>query len=293
MSFGHRSALAEWIEGKLPAGRFVSSRNSGKAKCERDWNWRVSGMRDYDLWYAAEGSGTIDINGEPFPVAAGSCFLLRPGDRVTAEQHPDDRLTVLFIHFRYEALDSTSPTSPSDPFEGWPRLVRSQDAHWLETLLNRLLSLDDMLRSRCDEAEFDAVLRAAFCVLARDAADISRERRTPLAIRHVIRAIRENAASPLSHAELADIAGLSERYLNVLFKRYTGMTVKTFAAKARIERASRLLEESALSVGTIAESLGYADIYFFSRQFKQFAGVSPTQYRNRATGAFGHGAKRT
>jgi len=32
-------------------------------------------------------------------------------------------------------------------------------------------------------------------------------------------------------------------------------------------------------VGEIAEALGYKDIYFFSRQFKQLVGVSPVQYR--------------
>jgi AraC-like DNA-binding protein len=42
-----------------------------------------------------------------------------------------------------------------------------------------------------------------------------------------------------------------------------------------------LLFDVALRPGEIAEALGYADIYQFSKQFKKTFGVSPTQYRQQ------------
>jgi len=36
-----------------------------------------------------------------------------------------------------------------------------------------------------------------------------------------------------------------------------------------------------MSVTRIAETLGYADIYFFSKQFKQWMGEAPLRYRER------------
>lgn len=252
--------------------RLISSRNSGKVKCEENWNWRLNAMRDYDIWYVASGSGTITINGQMYPITSGSCFLLGPGDQVAAEQQPEDRLTVLFIHFH------TLPHE-SDLLAGWPRHIQVQDTNWFEIVLNRLLLLDDAPQSDNENKEFEAMLRAALCILARDATSSKHSQQIPLGIRHVIRIIRENASSPPSHSELAQIAGLSQRYLNILFKRYTSLSVKTFIAKARIERASQLLEESALSIGQVAQALGYSDIYSFSKQFKKFTGVSPSQYR--------------
>lgn len=271
--------------------RFRSSRNSGKVRCERDWHWKSPSLRDYDLWYVTSGNGWIEINGVTYPVEGGTCFVLRPGDTVSAGHDPDNRLTVQFVHFTCHDNERQVPDA-SDALTGLPRLVFVEDAVWMEQLLGRLLSLDDDLKAEADDAEFDALVRAALLALARDIATQGSEGRMPAAVRTVIRKIREHASAPLSHAELARIAGLSERYLNVLFKRHTGMSLRTFIAKARIERACRLLEESSLSVGQIAEALGYSDIYFFSRQFKQFAGVAPTAYRQRAAAAFRYGAPR-
>ncbi len=39
------------------------------------------------------------------------------------------------------------------------------------------------------------------------------------------------------------------------------------------------MEESALSLEQIADSLGYTDVYFFHRQFKNVVGVTPARWR--------------
>jgi AraC-like DNA-binding protein len=60
------------------------------------------------------------------------------------------------------------------------------------------------------------------------------------------------------------------------------MNPEQFTIHARIHRAQRLLRETDLTVKAVGEALGYSDIYFFSRQFKQVAGRSPTEYRQQS-----------
>ena len=66
------------------------------------------------------------------------------------------------------------------------------------------------------------------------------------------------------------------------FRAATGQTPQRFVVAARIAAAKSLLRTSSLSVTAIADSLGYGDVYFFSKQFRRETGVPPTAYRRGA-----------
>ena len=55
-----------------------------------------------------------------------------------------------------------------------------------------------------------------------------------------------------------------------------------YVVTARINRAKPLLQESNLSIKTIAEQTGFKTPYYFSRMFKARTGFSPSQYRRIA-----------
>ena len=74
-------------------------------------------------------------------------------------------------------------------------------------------------------------------------------------------------------------AGLSVSRLRTLFKQSTGLSPKQYQLEARISRAARLLSDSTLPVGVIAEQTGFESVYHFSRQFKRMRGLSPAHYR--------------
>lgn len=79
--------------------------------------------------------------------------------------------------------------------------------------------------------------------------------------------------------DLAARAGLSPRYFSIKFKELTGSSVQSYVIRARIERAQHLLLYAGMNVTEVADALGYRDIFFFSRQFKQYTGKSPSEIR--------------
>ncbi len=54
-----------------------------------------------------------------------------------------------------------------------------------------------------------------------------------------------------------------------------------FLSEARMRQACRLLAESSLAIGEIADEVGFDDQLHFSRRFKQLQGLSPSQYRKQ------------
>src|SRR5436853_7884077 len=85
----------------------------------------------------------------------------------------------------------------------------------------------------------------------------------------ITRHVRENPGELFSVDALARRAGYSVDHFTRLFSRVMSMTPKEFCIRVRIDRAKQLLRESTMGVEVIARTLGYADVFFFSRQFKQ------------------------
>ncbi len=68
-----------------------------------------------------------------------------------------------------------------------------------------------------------------------------------------------------------------------LYTHFTGDTPINGLNRARIERARRLLDHSTLSVTEIAMRLSFSSSQYFAKVFKEYAGQSPSAYRDRST----------
>lgn len=74
---------------------------------------------------------------------------------------------------------------------------------------------------------------------------------------------------------------LSSAYISKIFKEETGETPINYLIKLRLERARIQLEsDTQQSIKVISSSVGYEDVYHFSKLFKKYYGVSPIHYRS-------------
>lgn len=91
--------------------------------------------------------------------------------------------------------------------------------------------------------------------------------------------IEENLAKEVSLEEVADMLGLNPSYFSQYFKLKTNETFIQYRIKRRMEKAKRLLEISHYRITDISHEIGYADHPHFTKTFKKFVGVSPSEYR--------------
>lgn len=82
----------------------------------------------------------------------------------------------------------------------------------------------------------------------------------------------------LTNGYLASVCGISESCLKRLFKKKFGLSVKKYIIQKKMNYACELLSVRRYSVNQIAEMCNFSDVYFFSKQFKEQLGVSPTEY---------------
>lgn len=261
----------------------VQPNPSGRVRCEPGWHlgsdW-ARGLKDYDLWFVWAGRGRMWTDAGETKLAPGSCVWMRPGGRYEAEQDQTDRLGVNYIHFNLLRPGGRLPLSDFiPPFE----IMHTRQPDFADALMRRVIELHTEPASNAVAAE---LLGALLMELVREhatdadggeAAGLDRHHRE--LILRVAARIRESPAHAPSVEELARTAGYSPSHFSRVFLKVTGVRPQDYIINARIERARQLLAESDLTIGMIADALGFQDIFFFSRQFRQRTGRTPTEFR--------------
>lgn len=84
------------------------------------------------------------------------------------------------------------------------------------------------------------------------------------------------------------IVNLSSSYLSKIFKEHAGMGFSDYLMKVRMEKACEFLDDLHYKNYEIADCVGYDNPKNFSRAFRAFYHMSPTEYRNKTKGVKSH-----
>lgn len=98
-------------------------------------------------------------------------------------------------------------------------------------------------------------------------------------IANVVLELNANLHKKIDLAYYARQSYLSYAQFFRRFKQAMGVTPLQYINDMRVEKARHLLEESTISVKQIAMECGFANEYYFSRFFKKYNSVTPTEYR--------------
>lgn len=256
--------------------------NMGRVRCEPGWHlgpdW-VRGLHDYDLWFVWAGRGRMRTGQTELDLVPGTCVWMQPGHPYEAEQDLAAPLGVNYIHFTFQRGGRNLPLSAFDPpFE----TMRTRQLDLVDTLMRRVIEL----RPEPDAAGVASELMGALLMeLVREHAATPGLEASGLDQHHrdvILQAaaqIRESPGRAPTIAALARKAGYSVDHFSRVFLKVIRVRPQDYVINAKIERARQLLSESDLTIGMIAEALGFRDIFFFSRQFRQKTGQTPTEFR--------------
>jgi len=97
--------------------------------------------------------------------------------------------------------------------------------------------------------------------------------------KRVVEFIQEHLAEEISLNALAELVDLSLYHFARAFKQSFGAPPHHYHMARRMDRARSLLQRSALSVTEIGMQIGFRETSSFTRAFRKFTGLTPTEYR--------------
>lgn len=105
--------------------------------------------------------------------------------------------------------------------------------------------------------------------------------------KNLVRMVHEYIDAYLDSATAQSIAqhvALHPVYLSKVYKQETSQSIGDTIYRKRMEKATHLLRNTKLKIYEITTMLGYSNAHYFIKLFKEYAGLTPQEYRDRAQG---------
>jgi Response regulator containing CheY-like receiver domain and AraC-type DNA-binding domain len=215
-----------------------------------------------------------------------SAYDGRSGLSAMRELRPD----IVFLDMKMplmnggEFLKAASPEFPDTKFI----VVSGYDEFTYTRIAIQYQALDYLLKPIVEEELNEALKRARDLLDAENgtvraeahaaAAAVSAERLAG-AVRDYL---DKNYARDIHLSELAETFHFSKEYISKLFKEKYDIGIYEYVLKYRMTRAKELLLNGDLQIQSISERLGYKDSNYFSKAFRTFYGLSPSEFKEKS-----------
>lgn len=272
------SAMAT-IKG-MDMGEDLSFHYAGREDCSPGHGW--SSLRDHFLFhYVFSGKGKARFGETEVELGPGSGFLFFPGELSSYRADAQEPWSYAWLAF------SGAKAAEALAELGLDHERRIYRTECQAELTPRLLASVTALAESCGRLRRLSLLYAALADLAEHAAaatDAAGRATTESYVDEVLDFIQRNySRHNMSIETMADKIGLSRKYLSQLVRERMGKTPMALLMECRMYAAQGLLTTTDMPISNVAASVGYGDQLAFSKAFRQWAGMSPSDYRKKMT----------
>lgn len=217
------------------------------------------------------GKGTFTSGEKTYRLSKGKCFCIRPNEIAFYKADEIDPWDYTWIAFNGEnaGLFLESTGFCYTPVFGTKRIFAI-----FEELHRQIQS--GTIDGERNEFSMLSLLYAFFAELPKI---VPVESHSEQYVRKVHNYVENMISGPITVEHLAAFCGLDRHYLCRIFKAQTGKTLQEYIIGCKMQKAKQMLVYTSLNIGNIARSVGYSDVYNFSKMFKKYHGVSPLKFR--------------
>lgn len=234
----------------------------GYENCEKSHFFGPAVRTYWLIHYVVSGFGVFRSKGKLYSLSPGDMFIIAPGEETYYEADEKNPWSYIWIGF----------TGSEDFLFNLPPVIRCPDAG---QIFGDMKKCGESMEGR--SAYLLARLWDLFAIIS------GRDTKNDDYIKKAVDYIHSEYMNSISVQKIADILSLERTYFSVLFKNKTGVSPKEYILNHRMNSAASLILENSVPVSVVATSVGYSDIFTFSKMFKKHFGVSPKNYKNKTS----------
>ena len=224
---------------------------------------------DYSLVYVLDGALNFTSDGKKFIVNKGSFALIEPQKHINFNSNREYNS---YFWLQFSGFDAKKVVEQFKlSFEKEYNIgVHEEISEQISEIFKEFL-INDVF--------FDTAVAAKLTKLLTSLARMANS--TEKFSLNSIEYIHKHYNEDLTVEFLASLENLSPSHYREVFKNAVGTTPYDYIISLRINTACFYLSGNTYTVNEIAEIVGYADRFYFSRIFKKKMGISPLKYRRQ------------
>ena len=250
----------------------------GYSKCEPLHSFGPAVRPNYILHYILEGKGRYHAGDVQYALQAGQGFLIEPNVQTFYQADEKEPWTYLWIGFHG---DKAGEYLRSIGLSSGHLTYRSSHSSELKQIVFNMLK--NNTSSPTDQFFMQSLLYSFFAVLARDisAFPTSRTDGDNLYIRRALEYIHNNYSNTIRVSDIAAYVCIDRSYLSGIFKNTLKISPQEYLLTLRMDHAAGLLKNTQDKISSIAADVGYEDPLTFTKMFKKYKGMSPSEWRRK------------
>lgn len=237
------------------------------------------------LIYVIDGCIYVTEGDTDYEVNAGELLILKNGVHHFGKKKIQKGTKWIFLHFRISADCNASPFYPdASPLGAYDATAES--ILTLPKFLDNVSArFEKELKTFIEYAQSDDAYKKwfinqrLFLLLSSLAVSTQGFSNNLTLSDRICRYLSDNIGVPFNSENIEKRFYLSYKYMAHLFKKEKGVTMQQYHNSVRMDEACRLLCSTLMSIGEIADKLGFSDVLYFSRCFRNYTGKSPSAYR--------------
>ena len=243
---------------------------------------------EVEIIYIKKGRGRVTLDFTSLYVEAGDIIIVSPG-QLHAIGPAEHSMEYENIIFSLDLLCTGSMDALSSEFFepflagtiGFEHLVCCDDEHYpaLSSCLNRIDSISSSFPKGYRLA-IKGALFTFFYTIFTNSTDIPAPKNDPHIerLKSVLKYIETHYMSSISIDEISAVSGFSASHFMRFFKKHMNMTCVEYVNNVRLEKAVELFEQGNTSILEVSLSVGFHNLSYFHRAFKNKYGMTPRSF---------------
>ena len=243
-----------------------------------DNSWGKGGSKIHNdpfsrLYWIRKGKGEIAYSKGEIVLEPGKLIVIPAS--TPARYYCEDGMELYWIHFRADLFGSQEIFK----LMNWNFTVKVKNNSDMTDFMERLIRVSSSKKLE-DSFGSDIMLRQLLCRFASEKQDVMNLQDVQRFLPAIVY-IEQNLHRKVTLKDLIRVVPLESAYFCSLFSKTIGESPMNFINRKKIEKSQFLMEKKDLTLKEIAGKVGFEDVYYFSRVFKNIVGIAPNYYRKQ------------